>query len=175
VVIERQPRLHAMAELVGRLGHDGRIRHIRDSEYLRWRFQNPFSEYRFLYVGEERLKGYLVLNRKTSDLADSSRVYIADLAAIDDAIVAELLSTAVTAGRFPELVTWTASLSEGERRLAAKLGFEPVDVELTTRGCPCVLVRPLRDDLPEAQWTLGDRSLLDPQSWDWRVLYSMRG
>jgi len=175
VTIERRPRLDAMAELVERLGHDGRVRHVRDSEYLGWRFQNPFSEYRFLYWGEARLEGYLVLNRRTSDLENWTRVHIADLEASDARIRSELLSAAVTAGRFPELVTWTASLSEEEIQLLKHLGFAPVDAEVTTRGCPCVLVRPLRDDLPETEWVLGDRPLLDTKNWDWRVLYSMRG
>ena len=175
MTIEGGPRVDAMADLVERLGHDGRVRHVRDREYLRWRFQNPFSEYRFLYCGEARLQGYLVLNRKNSPLADGTRVHIADLVASDDHVRAELLATAITAGRFPELVTWTSSLSDEELRLLKKLGFAPVDPEVTSRGCPCILVRALRDDLPETEWALGGRPLLDAKSWDWRLLYSMRG
>lgn len=54
VAIERKPRLDAMSELVERLGHDGRIRHLRDREFLAWRFRNPLRLYRFLYAGGER-------------------------------------------------------------------------------------------------------------------------
>ena len=36
-----------MAELVERSG-DTRIRHVRDSQYFQWRFQNPLSRYRYL-------------------------------------------------------------------------------------------------------------------------------
>jgi len=175
VSIDREPRPDAMAELVERLGHDGRVRHVRDREYLHWRFQNPFSEYRFLYWGETRLEGYLVLNRKTSHLVAGTRVYIADLEASDPQVRSELLSVAVRAGRFPELVTWATSHTEGDMPLLQKFGFVPVDPEVTSRGCPCVLVRALREDLPESEWVLGDRPLLDTKSWDWRLLYSMRG
>ena len=37
------------SNLVLRHGHDGRIRYVRDREYLAWRFQNPLGDYRFLY------------------------------------------------------------------------------------------------------------------------------
>jgi GNAT superfamily N-acetyltransferase len=39
----------AMAELVERVGSDGRIRHVRDREFFTWRFCNPLSRYRFLF------------------------------------------------------------------------------------------------------------------------------
>ena len=50
-----------MADLVQRLGHDGRLRHVRDAAYLAWRLADPQHEYRFLFSGSDRLDGYLVL------------------------------------------------------------------------------------------------------------------
>jgi hypothetical protein len=175
IAVERGPRLDAMIELVERLGHDGRIRYVRDREYLAWRYQNPLSEYRFLYWAEARLEGYLVLARRASDLGDWSRVYIADLESTDMRVRADLLSAAIQWGRFPEFVTWTATLSAEELQLLKDRAFAPVDPENTARGCPCILVRPLRDGLSETRWSLGDRRVLDASSWDVRVLYSMRG
>ena len=35
------PRPEAMAALVERVVHDGRIRHVKDGEYLSWRFRRP--------------------------------------------------------------------------------------------------------------------------------------
>lgn len=61
VSIEKTPRPHEMAELVARLGYDGRIRHVQDEPYFAWRFQNPRSNYRFLFWDDARLEGYLVL------------------------------------------------------------------------------------------------------------------
>jgi hypothetical protein len=175
IAVERRPRIDAMVELVERLGHDGRVRYVRDREYLTWRFQNPLSDHRFLYWEEGRLEGYLVLNRRPSDLGAWDRVYIADLEASSMRIRSELLTSAIALGRFPELVTWTATLSEDQQRLLVSQGFEPVDPEDTARGCPCILMRPLRGSPPDTEWALGGRRLLDIASWDIRVLYSMRG
>ncbi len=175
ITIEKRPRIDAMVELVDRLGHDGRIRYVRDREYLTWRFQNPCSEYRFLYWEEARLEGYLVLNRRRSDLGAWDRVYLADLEASSMGVRSKLLATAINRGRFPEFVTWTANLSEAELQLLTSQGFAPVDPEDTARGCPCVLVRSLGDRRSETGWVLGDRGLLDLRNWDVRVLYSMRG
>jgi hypothetical protein len=101
-------------------------------------------------------------------------VRIVDLEASDVRIRSELLSAAVRRGRFPELVTWSVSLSEAEVQLLKSLGFAPVDSEQTSRGCPCVLVCPTRGDLPEGEWVVGDRRLLDMKNWDIRMLYSMQ-
>jgi hypothetical protein len=175
VSVHTQPRIEEMTALVRRLGHDGRIRCVRDHEYLAWCFANPMSEYRFLYRTAGRLEGYLVLSRRTSDLGGWNRVYIADIEASDLGIRAELLSAAIDWGRFPELVTWTASLSQRETELLAGHGFVPVDPDDRARGCPAVLVRRLGDDRPPAEWTLGTRRLLDMRDWDIRALYSVRG
>jgi len=175
ITLESTPRVDAMAGLIERIGHDGRIRYRRDRKYLDWRFRNPMIEYRFLYWEESRLEGYLVLSRRASDLGAWYRVYLADLEATDLRIRSALLSAAMSWGRFPELVTWTASLSDAEIQLLESHGFVPVDLVDTTRGCPCILVRPLGNDLHHDEWVLGTRHLLDIRNWDIRVLYSMRG
>lgn len=174
ITLERSPRVDAMAELIERLGHDGRIRYRRDREYLDWRFRDPTKEYRFLYWEESRLEGYLVLSRLVSDLGGWYRVYIADLEATDIKIRSALLSAAMSYGRFPELVTWTASLADAEVRLLDHHGFVPVDHVDTSRGCPSILVRLLGNDLPREKWEIASHDLLDIRNWDIRVLYSMR-
>lgn len=174
IALERSPRVDAMVELVERLGHDGRVRYRRDREYLDWRFRDPTKEYRFLYWEESRLEGYLVLSRLVSDLGGWYRVYIADFEATDMKIRSALLSAATTCGRFPELVTWTASLADAEVRLLESHGFVPVDHVDTSRGCPSILVRVLRNDPPREKWEMASRDLLDIRNWDIRVLYSMR-
>lgn len=175
ITLESVPRVDEMAELVERLGHDGRIRYRRDREYLDWRLRDPSKEYRFLYWDESRLEGYLVLSRRASDLGKWQRVYVADLEATDARIRSALLSAAIQWGRFPELMTWSASLSDGEVRLLREHGFVPVDQADTARGCPCVLVRPLGSEVRSSDWLLGGRQILDISNWDLRVLYSMRG
>ena len=84
-------------------------------------------------------------------------------------------AAAVHRGRFSELVTWTASLSEDERSGLASLGFTAVDPEDAARGCPCVLVRAANGGPSTSEWVIEGRPVLDSRSWDVRVLYSMRG
>jgi hypothetical protein len=169
-----QPRSQAMARLVAELGHDGRLRHVRTPEYLAWRFANPLHEYRFLYAtGAEGLDGYLVL-RSRAVPSGQARVCIADLEGRSARVRAELLAAAVETGRFLELAAWTSTLQAGEREALAARGFEPADPHLTARGCPCALVRSTRATAP-ADWALESLPLLDPASWDLRMLYSMAG
>ena len=175
IAVEREPRVQSMAALVQRLGHDGRIRYTRDHEYLAWRFANPLSDYRFLYWEERPQDGYLVLNRRVSDLEAWDRVYIADLEATDMRVRRELISAAIRWGRFPKLVTWAGSLGKDEIQLLTSQAFIPVDRQRTVRGCPCILVHPLRKQLQASNWMLGGRRILGLENWDFRVLYSMRG
>jgi hypothetical protein len=64
VEIDVCPRPKAMAALIDRIGHDGRLRHVRDEQYFDWRFRDPLREYRFLYMGKDALDGYLVLIKR---------------------------------------------------------------------------------------------------------------
>lgn len=173
--LEQRPRCEAMGRLVAQLGHDGRLRHVRSAEYLAWRFANPLREYRFLYALEGgELAGYLVLAARAGNPADAVRVVVSDLEARSDRIRAALLDAAIRSGAFPELAVWAATLRAPERALLAERGFELADPVSAARGLPCALVRSTRER-PAAGWSLGDRALLDPQSWDLRMLYSMAG
>jgi GNAT superfamily N-acetyltransferase len=161
-----------MADLVTRLGHDGRIRHVRDAPYFAWRFRNPLHEYRYLYAGERELQGYLVLQRCVAG-RDLGRVHISDWEAVDTRTRASLLQAAVTWGEFGRFGTWTATLPDDACRLLREAGF----VEASTgrlAAWPCVLARPFRAKRGE-EWTLAGRPLLDLESWDLRMLYSMFG
>jgi hypothetical protein len=164
-----------MAELVQRLGHDGRIRHVRDRSYFAWRFANPLHEYRFLFSGDPHLAGYLVLQRSLAATPSGIRVRIVDFEAADADVRVALLVCALSAGRFPELMTWSAASSRDVRRLLTEAGFEPVDDQMTARGFPCLLIRPLRPSPRDGDWTLGGVNLLDLTNWDLRMVYSMVG
>jgi hypothetical protein len=175
VEIDVRPRPKAMAALIDRIGHDGRVRHVRDESYFDWRFRNPLCEYRFLYLGKDILEGYLVLKRKIGGPGPFPRVNIVDLEAINGAAQAALLEAAVDAGAFAELVIWSATASDQLVRLLGAKGFAPIDQEMTAFGCPCILVRPTKDECLDEDWRLGDTRLLDPVNWDMRMLFSMTG
>lgn len=175
VHVQKTPRSREMAELVARLGGDGRIRHVRDIEYFAWRFRNPLHSYRFLFSGTDRLDGYLVLQRSLSNVAYPTRVNIVDWEAVNDRVCADLLHAAVGWGQFPDLRCWTATLPQETVKLLQAQGFRAVSDEGIAARVTSVLVRPVRDELLETDWQLAGRRLLDMNNWDLRMLYSMAG
>ena len=174
VDISDRPQPEKLADLVERLGHDGRIRHVRDASYMAWRFANPLHEYRFLTVGGNRLAGYLILKRAIAPLSGDNRVMIVDLEAEDAAKRRALLDVAVRCGAFPYLYAWSVAYSEEDLQHMRTLGFTAVDPQLTAHNCPCWLVRPIQtaDDSTRHR---NDAQFLDPANWDMRLGYSMNG
>ena len=175
ILVEREPRLDAMSELVTRLGHDGRMRHVRDREFFAWRFRNPVRDYRFLYCGTTRLEGYLVLMSQHPTTPGPNRVKIVDLEATSASVRSELLDAAIDFGRFAELFAWAATLPDEARTYLASRGFRPADLELRAHGCPCVLVRPVSPKSAASPWMLGNCRLTNLADWDMRMLYTMAG
>jgi Acetyltransferase (GNAT) family len=171
LTIARQPRPAEMATLIRELGHDGRLRHVRSAEYLAWRFANPLREYRFIYAGRERLDGYLVLGAHIGGKVPSPRVSIVDLEGRDATIRRSLVGAAIE-GQFPDLFAWSTTLAHSDRLLVRELGFRPADPELAARGGPCALVASTTAR-PSEEWAFESRSLLDPATWDLRLLYSI--
>ena len=167
----REPRIAAMADLVRRLGHDGRVRHVRDEEYLAWRFGSPYHEYRFLWAGGDQLEGYLVLRSAWEGTA--SRVNIVDWEAIGHSSRLALLRAAIEWGRFPELSAWTLGLPEESVSMLRDAGLVPgLRQHRLLRNGPLVLVRHVRRPPVAEGPRLGPVALLDRSSWDLRMLYA---
>jgi GNAT superfamily N-acetyltransferase/acyl carrier protein len=173
IAIEKSPRPKAMAQLIERIGHDGRIRHVRDQAFFDWRFQNPLHEYRFLFAGNETLDGYLVL--KTSANRSDRRVGIVDLEANNEHIQAELLRAAVTAGCFADMFIWTAAASGALLKELRALQFQPLIDNRSAIERACFLVRALEKDQPPENWRLGESGLLHIKNWDIRMIQTMAG
>jgi hypothetical protein len=167
------PRPDGMADLVGRLGHDGRLRHVRDAQYLAWRFANPQHEYRFLFAGGESLDGYLVLQSYRLD--EDRGVNIVDWEATTTATLTALLRAALDWGRFAELSAWTAALPEAASAELAASGFVPADRGPLMRHGVTLLARGVGDGGAAIEPALGGRPVLDASGWDMRMLYSMAG
>jgi GNAT superfamily N-acetyltransferase len=169
VRVEAAPRAAAMADLVARLGHDGRVRHVRDESYLRWRYRDPLYEYRFLLQGADRLRGYLVL--QVHRVEPERGIRIVDWEATTPEIRMDLLRAALEWGRFPELVVWIATLPSETLGPLTDLGFVPTDSGSRLRGAATVLIRPVGRTPAGADPILAGRRLLDPASWDMRAIY----
>lgn len=161
----------AMADLVRRLGSDGRIRQVRDTEYLEWRYKNPLYTYRFLFCGDHELTGYLVVQAKLFN--NFGVVNLVDWEATTLEVRQDLLRTLLKWGHFNLLTIWSATLPKETLTLLQKEGFMLKD-ESGDSGeyRPGLLVRALRERNDEEGWTVGRRCLLKIENWDLRMIYS---
>jgi GNAT superfamily N-acetyltransferase len=175
VSVTPAPRPVAMAELVERIGRDGRIRHVKDPRYFAWRFQDPLYAFRFAFWDDARLQAYLVLGKPVSPHEDGARVIIVDWEATNEQVLDELLRAVIRLGGFPELMIWSATLPDTTRALLRDHGFEPLveGSDQTARLRPSVLIRPVSDEGLPDQWVLDGRSLLDMDNWDVRLVDRM--
>jgi hypothetical protein len=169
------PRCQEMANLVKRLGHTGLIRHVRDSAYFDWRFQNPLSRYRFLFYDSDRLDGYLVLHEYVSEFAQRDLVNIVDWEAANTAIKSELLQAAIKLLPNRRIDIWSATMSEETIALLVQNHFKSERQEpAVTQQAPGILVR-ATNDTDESTWMIAGRKITELANWDLRMLFSMRG
>jgi GNAT superfamily N-acetyltransferase len=173
--LEHAPRCAEMAELVARMRTNGKIRHVRDSEYFHWRFQNPLSRYWFLFWVEERLEGYLVLQEYTSDLADRVRLNIVDWEGTTPAAQSGLLEAASIFANDRPLWIWASTLPQLAIDMLKQRGFRTPGMPPDPPLPPSILVRPLCHDPSDGEWRLVGQTMLDLANWDLRMLYSMHG
>ena len=171
IYLSRAPRPEEMAALVTRLGHDGRVRHVRDETYFSWRFQKPLSTYRFLYLSRSDLEAYLVLQIPAYE-ATGRPIYIVDFEAETDAAAMQLLDAGLELGELNGVTIWLPSLSQPRQDLLGRRGFVTYAAQSIANDFPTVLVRPAARNMPDRPWLMGGRNLSDPGSWDLRYLYS---
>ena len=97
---------------------------VRDERYFQWRFACPLHEYRFLFAqGSNGLDGYIVLERSRSDLANGTRINIADWEGATPGVLQQLLLRALEWARPEELVTWIETLGPARVRCLLDNGF----------------------------------------------------
>jgi hypothetical protein len=172
ISITRTPRPEAMADLVARIGHDGRIRQVRSAAYLQWRFNNPRSSYRFCYLDRGGLRAYLVL--QTRSLAEPDMVRILDWeGAVPDDRRAVLKAAL---GPIEDRVEIRrSSLPDSDQASLAQAGFMAIVSRSVTGPHTSLLVAPMPAAGGAGPWLLGRREVLDLSSWDHRALYSDGG
>ncbi len=119
LTVSDQSRPHEMEALIQEIGSNGKIRHIRNAEYFTWRFQNPFSRFRFLFWGDNEQEGYLVLH----NMLGLKNVAIVQWEGKNPEIRSGLLDAAITMGKFNDLEIWGASLSQSYRNMLQQFDF----------------------------------------------------
>jgi hypothetical protein len=175
VAIERAPRPGAMAELAERVRNDGRIRHLRDKQFFSWRFQNPLSEFRFLFFGDVPLDGYIVLQAPLRSHGNKVIVSVVDWEFTNIQVWADLLEAAICLGNFDKVTISCATLSDQAKAILKKIGFNFVEKSGgLTRDIqqPTILTRSVRKEMAPTDWALGNRRLVDLTNWDLRPIYS---
>ena len=172
VMTARDAPIDDIVRLVAALPYDGRIRHVRTAEYLRWRFANPLADSRFVTARDRdgQLCGYAAL--RANPAWGHVTVTIADLEATNDEVVGALLEHVLGDGRLAEVLVWGESLSRASEATFRRHGFSDVARHATGSAGDKILVRFASGD---AESTLLGQRLTDPFAWDMRMLYSMRG
>jgi hypothetical protein len=157
ITFSRRPRPAAMARLVARLD-SSRLRPVRDRQFYSWRYRNPLSEYRVLFLGGAELRGFMALQFPyRSARARLNVVEWEGATAVDKAL---LLEAAMTWGDFDGLAVWAGSFSPDEQAIFGRLGFDVLEHRTAAPHrfyCPQILVRPGGSGL--------DRSLSDSTRW----------
>jgi hypothetical protein len=146
IVIERRPRAAQMAALVARLsareGRRARLGLLRDRRFYRWRYANPLAHYRFVFLGDQRLRGFAVLQLPhRSTQARANVVEWEGETPLDKALV---LEAAMTWGDFAGLAVWNTHFADDEQAILARLGFGLFDHRSADRcglHCPEIRVR----------------------------------
>jgi len=166
----RTPRSGEMAELVSRAEPDGRFSTVYDLSYLTWRFRNPFSRYGFIYHGNERLDGYLVLHESVNRRRDW--LSVADIRYDHISVAYTLLEAAVRLAADTELRLWRITMAPEIIAFLGQRGFIPLDDSRHGHDGTELLVRPTRDPDGKAHWSCAGQSLTDLSNWNLRMLDS---
>ena len=168
VVFEKAPRPKAMADLIKENGYDGRIRQVRDEPYFAWRFNNPRSEYRFIFWEDTGVRGYLVLQfdcRKKRDL-----IGLVDWEATHIQVKVAMLHAALKYGKFESISLWSATLSQKEKKILCDAGFKPVKEEKgVAKNYPSILVFSVWNGSVEGNFMINRKNLLHLSNWDLRM------
>lgn len=144
----------------------GHIAHIRDEVYFRWRFDNPFAEYRWLcaFAGDQ-LAGYLVLGR---GFQKSWRVRVLDLQGVDGGVQSLLLDQALRQGEFRETRIWWNRFPRRVSNVLSEHGFKAAPAEAGRKATHLVAAtRP-----GDGGFVINGVDVLNLAHWDPRMIHS---
>ncbi len=155
--------------LVRRIGHDGRIRQVRDNTYLRWRFNNPRASYRFCFLDRGRLRAYLVLQAWVG--RGPGRVRILDWEGETPEDRRLVLTTSVQWIEDPCGVRCSV-LTSADRAGLESVGFAEQSSRSVTDSHTARSRVPPGERVEGESWRLGEQDVLKVSNWDYRELYS---
>jgi GNAT superfamily N-acetyltransferase len=167
VSVASQPRPVEMAALVADT-RAGRLGHLRDDAFYGWRFRDPGSDYRFLFLERGgNLDGFFALEQRRR----GGWINILDWAVRDAEATRRLLEATLVSGA--EVQIWSATLPAAFLEELRAAGFA-----LGAAGAPGRPANPqgpfitATDDRPSEDWAIEGLPLLDADRWDLRMAYS---
>lgn len=118
-----KPRCSEMSALVLHNYTGSTLRSVRDRDYYRWRFDNPLSEYRFVFHEDAgKLDGFLVLQQSIF----GGLTTIIDWETVSGEVWSKLIDTLVAGNSEPiNIASTNFTRDQAEQLLRA--GFEPTD------------------------------------------------
>ena len=171
VSLELQPRHDSMEKLVTRTATNEHIRQVRDAAFFTWRFLNPFSTYRFLYLEDTNLQAYLVL--QASLYRNNFQISIVDFEAMNAKFFATLLSEVIVLSHSAPLTIWSSTLSADLRKVLVNFRFKSDGYFSGPRkDLPTVTLGTSFNNKLKRNWTPDMRQLFDLDNWDMRMIYS---
>lgn len=159
------PRPADMARLSASVHPGGRLCQEKKQAYFEWRFKNPTARYRFLFYGEEKLRGYIVLQIFRKGAA--GRVCILDLTAEDSNIAMVLLNEVLKKGGFKHVYMLAEGLDPSIQAFLLKDGF---NLEKRENRIPSLIVKPLKA-MERAEHLLTPK-LLSKDEWHFQLIES---
>jgi hypothetical protein len=171
VEVSDRPRPGEMAALVGECDSPNLIRPHRDATFFDWRYRNPLSRYRFLFSGNGRLDGFMVLQKRL--FRERPGMRIVDWQCRDPRTFSLLLEAAIARIDTERLSIWSATLPGDIRALLESAGFRPAGEASGPGGQysgPLVLM--LGDAADQPRWRLGASCLTELPAWELRMICS---
>ena len=171
ILIEDDARPAEMAELVERIGNDGRITRVRDHKFFQWRFENPRYRYRILYWLDDRLEGFLVLSAHGT--RQQGMISIVDWEATREEVAKDLIDAAVACAEADSLTVWSVSRSAAEKTILHKFGFRFIDDSRGHKGYePGFSVVSLDPKSSPQYFTAVDRDALNAADWNLHMAFT---
>lgn len=166
ILVDDKPKPKEMAGLTSDLKPKNKIFLPKNEPFFKWRYSNPLSEYLFLYCYDETLKGYLVLQSQKE--LSTGNFNIIDLEAVDASAQIQLLDH-LTMIMQPGLISlWENMLDKDGLEHITSDGFTEQKSNKSVKDTvQTILVKPLHDKSFEYE----NFNLIDPESWDLKMLY----
>ncbi len=170
IKFDTKPKPAEMSALAEKLANKDKITFVKDQKFYSWRYNNPFSEYLFLYWIDDDLKGYVTV-QTARYRHDSMRYFnILELEGIDLTIKVALLNSLIDLLGYRSISIWTNTIDENIRRFLLLKQFRENAPARRIPETHMILAHPMNERTDKIEFQGVD--LLDSKNWDFQMIYS---